>query len=170
MVWSTVAPTSQESLISGIVGGWERRLTLYLSTSHYPFLCLYSCLLQWPLGHPAASSSSFLPYRKEFPTPVQDGVFSIRRLVFISQVKGKPGKENSKFGFNKDTWQINCKAASDSPKKALSPPNPAQVSQNRFTSLGRNIQETPCHKDQAEVCWLGGAWGTLFVLSVPGCC
>lgn len=55
-------------------------------------------------------------------------------------------------------------------KKALSPSSSAEVSQNSLTSLGRNIQETPCHKEQAEICWLGGAWDTLFVLSVPGCC
>lgn len=54
--------------------------------------------------------------------------------------------------------------------KKASPSSSAEVSQNSLTSLGRNIQETPCHKEQAEICWLGGAWDTLFVLSVPGCC
>lgn len=49
-------------------------------------------------------------------------------------------------------------------KKSLSPSSSAEVSQNSLTSLGRNIQETPCHKEQAEICWLGGAWDTLFVL------
>lgn len=122
MIWSTVAPTSQESLISGMVGVLREEV---VSVSlHFPLPTLVSLLLcsagkQWPLGHPATSSSSFLPYWKELPTPIQDGYFSIRGLVFISHVKEKPGKENSKFGFKKDTWEINGKIASDSPQKSF---------------------------------------------------
>lgn len=71
-----------------------------------------------PLRHPAASSSSFLPNSHT------GWVFSIRGLVFISHAKGKPGMENSKFRFNKDTWGINGKAVSDSHKKHSVPIKP----------------------------------------------
>lgn len=85
----------------GWLGGWGRRLTLYLSTSHYPLLCLYPCPLP---GSDGSWGILQLPPPPSSLTPIQDGFFSIRSLVFISHVKGKPGKNNIKFGFNKDTW------------------------------------------------------------------